>query len=203
VFAGTAWFKLAWDPGPLSFTLDGVGATTFAGETTRPFLSQGYALLEVRVPVQMFAVGAYGMAGFRDFGLQNPIGDNDRTGAQAQAGLFGDWRGGQWAATARAGYVAEQARGNLQKVQGMTVAVSGSYATGDWRAALALSYALRDYTDNPLTRHDHVIEPALQGAYLLTENFRVVASYTLMAVQSLAPYTYNRHLLEAGVEAAW
>jgi hypothetical protein len=203
VLAGTGWFTLAWDPGPVSFTLNGVGAYVDAGEQEQSFLRQGYGLLEMRVPIETFAVGAFGMAGYRIFGFGNPIGDNDRTGLQGEAGLFGDWHGGPWAATARAGYITENARGTLQQVHGATAALSASVAGSDWSLGLALAYAYRDYLHNPLIRHDHVIEPALQGTYALSENFSLVGSYAFVTVQSLGPYTYNRHLVEGGVEALW
>lgn len=203
VFSGTGWATLTWDPGSWKVTLDAVGALVFAGEHSDPFLSDGYALLEVRKPLDAFAVGVYGLAGYRNYGLNNAPGANDRTGAYDEVGALGEWQEGSFAAAVRGGYLQENAAGDLQKVHGAIGAVVGRWTHPDWTVAAALTYTFRDYYQSPYNRHDNRVEPAVQATYTLSDRVHLVGSYVFFDVRSLEPYTYQRHLAELGVEATW
>ncbi len=166
-------------------------------------------------------IGAYLNLGYRDFTVPSlekksecdgKTCPTDRDGAVLGGGLRARFGTGPLELTGHAGYQLEPTQGDDQAERGPELALAAQMTVADLRLSGGAGVQLRDYwrTDyNPDpkvddNRSDLRLGVSLGASYPVIEQVDLVLGYAFVRnFEDHDTFDYSRHLVQAGVEAAW
>jgi hypothetical protein len=193
----------------------------FVDTVSERYMASYAARLEALYPTSGLAMGVYAAFGLRDFFVEGDEDqDSDRDGPIVSGGFKARGKLGTVPVVALVGYQREQTEGDAQREGGLVVRLGSNQRMGPLGVALNVGWEQRIYSEvqsNPdfaegipaedqdlLARRDDRLTAGAGLTLELNDMLSLVTSYAYIRNNSSAKqYTYNRHLVQGGVEARW
>ncbi len=209
---------------PLVVRLTLSGSEHAAGGFSRHYLQAATAQLDLLLGDRRTHLGLYGLAGLRDFVDGNPTGAEDRDARLLQGGLLWTWRAGHpFGLRGRIGAGRELTDGPLLRTWNLVTSLATHVDVGRVHVLAGVYNDARVYNDQPPTdwsdvqdlRFDDRLTPfsrvevdilaylGAYAAYAYTTNLSNHDENRAPRLGVTRPHldrTYQRHLLEIGVE---